>query len=33
MKGCIIAANEGNRDAAKQAKEAAAVLLTNWPRT
>src|SRR5215203_1448989 len=32
MKGCIVAANEGNREAAKQAKEAAAVLLTNWHR-
>lgn len=32
MKGCIIAANEGNRQAARQAKQAAAVLLANWPR-
>lgn len=32
MKGCIVAANEGNRQAAKQAQEAAAVILKNWPR-
>lgn len=32
MKGCIVAANEGNRQAALQAKQAAAVLLANWPR-
>jgi AcrR family transcriptional regulator len=32
MKGCIVSANEGNRDAAKQAKEAGIVLLNNWPR-
>ena len=30
MKGCIIAATEGNRDAALQAKRAATVLLENW---
>jgi AcrR family transcriptional regulator len=33
MKGCIVSANEGNRDAATQAREAGAVLLNNWPRT
>ena len=32
MKGCIVAANEGNRQAAKQAQEAAAIILKNWPR-
>jgi AcrR family transcriptional regulator len=32
MKGCIVSANEGNRDAAKQAKEAGIVLLNSWPR-
>jgi len=32
MKGCIVSANEGNRDAGKQAREAGAVLLSNWPR-
>ena len=32
MKGCIVSANEGNRQAAKQAQEAAAILLENWPR-
>ena len=30
MKGCIIAATEGNRDAALHAKRAAKVLLANW---
>lgn len=32
MKGCIISANEGNLSAAKQAKEAGALLLKSWPR-
>lgn len=32
MKGCIVAANEGNRNAAKQAKAAGAMLLEHWPR-
>lgn len=32
MKGSIVTANEGNRDAAKQAKEAAAMILQSWPR-
>ncbi len=32
MKGCIVSANEGNRQAAQQAKQAAAILLENWPR-
>ncbi|HEX5692853.1 MAG TPA: hypothetical protein VFX76_22735, partial [Roseiflexaceae bacterium] len=32
MKGCIVSANEGNCEAAKQAREAAAVLLTHWQR-
>jgi len=32
MKGCIVAAHEGNRDAAKQAKEAGTLLLEHWPR-
>jgi len=32
MKGCIVAAHEGNRDAAKQAKEAGTILLMHWPR-
>jgi ABC-type uncharacterized transport system substrate-binding protein len=30
MKGCTIAAGEGNRDAALQAKRAAKVILDNW---
>lgn len=32
MKGCIISANEGNRQAARQAKEAGTILLEHWPR-
>ncbi len=32
MKGCIVSANEGNRQAAKQAQEAGKILLENWPR-
>ncbi len=32
IKGGIIAAGEGNRQAAQQAKEAGAILLANWPR-
>ena len=32
MKGCIVAANEGNRQAGQQAKEAGTILLANWPR-
>lgn len=32
MKGCIVSANEGNRQAAVQAKEAAKILLEHWPR-
>lgn len=32
MKGCIVTANEGNLQAAKQAKQAAAILLEHWPR-
>lgn len=31
MKGCTIAAAEGNRQAALQAKQAAKVILDNWP--
>jgi AcrR family transcriptional regulator len=31
MKGCTIAAAEGNRQAALQAKRAAKVILDNWP--
>jgi hypothetical protein len=30
MKGCTIAAAEGNRQAALQAKRAAKVILDNW---
>ncbi len=33
MKGCIVSANEGNRKAAREAKEAGAILLKNWPRS
>lgn len=32
MKGCIVSANEGNREAAQQARSAAAIILQNWPR-
>lgn len=32
MKGSIVTANEGNRNAAKQAQAAAAILLDAWPR-
>lgn len=32
MKGCIVSANEGNLQAAKQAQEAGRVLLEHWPR-
>jgi AcrR family transcriptional regulator len=32
MKGSIVTANEGNRAAAQQAKEAGAILLEHWPR-
>ena len=32
MKGCIVSANEGNRQAAQQAKQAATILLEHWPR-
>jgi AcrR family transcriptional regulator len=32
MKGCIIAASEGNRDAALRAKRAATLLLENWAK-
>jgi AcrR family transcriptional regulator len=32
MKGCIVSANEGNREAAQQARAAAAIILQNWPR-
>ena len=32
MKGSIVTANEGNRNAAKQAQVAAAILLDTWPR-
>ncbi len=32
MKGCIVSAGEGNRQAAQQAKEAGTILLANWPR-
>jgi AcrR family transcriptional regulator len=32
MKGCIVSANEGNRQAGKQAREAGAILLEHWPR-
>lgn len=32
MKGCIVSANEGNHEAARQAKAAAGILLENWPR-
>ena len=32
MKGCIVSANEGNREAAQQARAAAAIILPNWPR-
>lgn len=32
MKGSIVTANEGNRNAAKQAKEAATMILQSWPR-
>jgi AcrR family transcriptional regulator len=32
MKGCIVAANEGNRQAGRQAKEAGTLLLASWPR-
>ena len=31
-KGCIISANEGNRSAAQQARQAGAILLEHWPR-
>ena len=31
MKGCIVSATEGNRQAAQQAKQAAVILLENWP--
>jgi AcrR family transcriptional regulator len=33
MKGAIVSAHEGNRDAAKQACEAGAMLLNSWPRS
>ena len=33
MKGCIVAAGEGNRSAGRQAKEAARILVDNWKRT
>jgi AcrR family transcriptional regulator len=32
MKGCIVTAGEGNRSAARQARQAAAILLEHWPR-
>jgi AcrR family transcriptional regulator len=32
MKGCIVSAHEGNRNAAKQAKEGGVILLEHWPR-
>ena len=32
MKGCIVSANEGNRQAARQAREAGVILLEHWPR-
>jgi hypothetical protein len=32
MKGCIVSANEGNREAARQAQAAAAIILQSWPR-
>jgi AcrR family transcriptional regulator len=32
MKGCIVSANEGNREAARQARAAGAILLEHWPR-
>ena len=32
MKGCIVSANEGNRQAARQAREAGVILLDHWPR-
>lgn len=32
MKGCIVSANEGNLQAAKQAQAAGAILLEHWPR-
>jgi AcrR family transcriptional regulator len=32
MKGCIVSAKEGNRQAGKQAREAGAMLLEHWPR-
>jgi hypothetical protein len=31
MKGSIIAASGGNRDAAKEARRAATMLLESWP--
>ena len=32
MKGCIVSANEGNLQAAKQAQAAGAILLQHWHR-
>lgn len=32
MKGCIVSAGEGNRSAARQARDAATLLLQSWPR-
>jgi hypothetical protein len=32
MKGSIVSACEGNRDAAREAKRAARLVLAGWPR-